>query len=65
MKSQQDQVILELSALKKLMIMTLFDRGYTQKQVALALGVTQPTVSKMFPKGALKPSRGRQDAADS
>lgn len=44
----------ELEALKKLAILGLFDRGYTQKQIGLTLGISQGTVSKMFPTGALK-----------
>ncbi len=44
------------------MIMTLFDKGYTQNQVALALGVNQTTVSRMFPKGALKIGKGKRNA---
>lgn len=57
-----DQLVSELGDLKKLLIMMLFDRGYTQKQVALALGINQATVSRMFPKGALKLSKGRKNA---
>jgi DNA-directed RNA polymerase specialized sigma subunit len=60
--SASESLASELGDLKKLLIMMLFDRGYTQKQVALALGINQATVSRMFPKGALKPSKGRKNA---
>lgn len=53
-KTSEQKIFEELVSLKKLKILELLDRGYSQGQIALTLGVTQPTVSKMFPKGALK-----------
>lgn len=50
---QADKIISELDALKKLMVLQLLDKGYSQNQIALTLGVGQATVSRMFPSGAL------------
>lgn len=52
-KADLKSVISELDALKKLMILQLLDKGYSQGQIALTLGVTQATISRMFPKGVL------------
>ncbi len=48
-----EKVISELDALKKLMILHLLEKGYSQTQIALTLGVGQATISRMFPKGVL------------
>jgi predicted transcriptional regulator len=47
---QADQIIRELEMLRKLRILELFDKGYSQAQLAKALGVSQPTISRMVPK---------------
>lgn len=52
-KADLKSVVSELGALKKLMILQLLDKGYSQSQIALTLGVSQPTISGMFPKGVL------------
>jgi predicted transcriptional regulator len=43
-------IIKELEMLRKLRIMELFDKGYSQAQLAQVLGVSQPTISRMVPK---------------
>lgn len=48
-----DELLTELEALKKLKILEMLDRGYSQSQIAKILGVSQPTISRMFPKGSL------------
>lgn len=53
-----EKISLELEGIKKLMILDLFEKGYSQSQIALTLGVGQSTVSKMFPKGALLKKNG-------
>jgi predicted transcriptional regulator len=53
---QADQIIKELEMLRKLRIMELFDRGYSQAQLAQVLGVSQPTISRMVPK--ISPKKG-------
>lgn len=52
-KLDAERIIGELEALKKLTVLELLDKGFSQEQIALALGVSQATVSRMFPKGAL------------
>jgi predicted transcriptional regulator len=47
---QADQILKELEMLRKLRILELFDKGYSQAQLAHALGVSQPTISRMVPK---------------
>jgi predicted transcriptional regulator len=49
----------ELVSIKRLLILTLLKSGATQGEVALALGVSQSTVSKMFPGGLPKQSRAK------
>lgn len=57
--TEESKIVAELEALKRLQILELLDRGYTQNQIALTLGVAQATVSRMFPKGALKKNGDR------
>lgn len=40
--------------LRKLKMIELFDKGYSQAQLAQALGVSQPTISRMMPKVSTK-----------
>lgn len=49
--SSQDPIAAELASIKRLLIFWLLKTGMKQEQVALALGVSQSTISKMFPKG--------------
>jgi predicted transcriptional regulator len=51
---QADQIIKELEMLRKLRILELFDKGYSQAQLARVLGVSQPTISRMVPKVTAK-----------
>lgn len=51
---QAKQIIKELEMLRKLRILELFDKGYSQAQLAQVLGVSQPTISRMFPKKNVK-----------
>jgi predicted transcriptional regulator len=51
---QADQVLKELEMLRKLRIMELLEKGYSQAQLAQVLGVSQPTISRMVPKISLK-----------
>ncbi len=53
---QAEQIIKELEILRKLRIMELFDKGYSQAQLAQVLGVSQPTISRMVPK--ISPKKG-------
>lgn len=48
---QAEQMLRELEMLRKLKLLELFDKGYSQSELAQVLGVSQPTMSRMFPKG--------------
>ena len=51
MTDEQARAILkELEMLRKLKMLELFDKGYSQAQLAQVLGVSQPTISRMVPK---------------
>lgn len=43
-----------MRALKMLMILQLLRQGVKQSQVAAMLGVSEPTMSRMLPKGIAK-----------
>jgi transposase len=47
---QAEQILKELEVLRKLQIFSLFDKGYSQRDVAQLLGLSQPTISRMFPR---------------
>ena len=51
---QADKIIKDLEMLRKLAILDLYDKGYSQSDIADVLGVSQPTISRMFPKGLPK-----------
>jgi predicted transcriptional regulator len=46
---QAEQLLRELEMLRKLMILDLFHKGYSQAQLAQVLGVSQPSISRMVP----------------
>jgi predicted transcriptional regulator len=47
---QAEAILKELEMLRKLKMIELFDKGYSQAQLGQILGVSQPTVSRMMPK---------------
>jgi len=47
---QANQILRELEMLRKLKMLELVEKGFSQSQIADALGVSQPTVSRMFPR---------------
>jgi predicted transcriptional regulator len=49
-EEQADAILKELEMLRKLKMIELFDKGYSQAQLAQVLGVSQPTISRMLPK---------------
>ena len=57
---QAEQILQELETLRKLQIFSLFDKGYSQRDVAQLLGISQPTISRMFPKLPTK-KKAKQD----
>ena len=46
---QAAQIIKELEMLRKLKMMELIERGHSQTDIGRALGLSQPTISRMFP----------------
>ena len=52
--AETSAVLDELVAIKRLLILALLRDGLSQAEVAAAIGVTQSTISKMFPKGLAK-----------
>lgn len=53
-EEQADKMLKELEILRKLKMLELFDKGYSQAQLAKALGVSQPTISRMVPRVSSK-----------
>ena len=51
---QADILIAEVQSLKKLLMLQLLGSGYKQKQLAAVLGISEPTLSRMLPKGIAK-----------
>jgi predicted transcriptional regulator len=56
-EDQAAAVLKELEMLRKLKLLELLDKGYSQGQLAQVLGVSQPTISRMVPKISLKKAR--------
>ncbi len=56
-------VLRELEDIKRLLLLALLRGGASQGEVAKALGVSQPSISRMFPAGigkGTKAPRGRR-----
>jgi predicted transcriptional regulator len=49
-EDQAAAILKELEMLRKLKLLELLDKGYSQGQLAQVLGVSQPTISRMVPK---------------
>ena len=60
-KRTSDPILAELSAIKRLMVLSLIKEGTSQKQIAGALGVDRSQVSRMFPGGV--GNRGRSNVS--
>jgi predicted transcriptional regulator len=58
-KSELQSIAADLDAIKKLLILSLIQKGLKQGSLASVLGVSDATLSKMFPKGLLKEAKGR------
>jgi DNA-binding transcriptional regulator LsrR (DeoR family) len=54
MPKEADDLLVEIRALKKLMILQLLSQGVKQGQIATMLGVSEATMSRMLPKGIAK-----------
>lgn len=53
-EDQAGAILKELEMLRKLKLLELIDKGYSQAQLAQVLGVSQPTISRMVLKVTLK-----------
>ncbi|GIW52807.1 MAG: hypothetical protein KatS3mg081_2162 [Gemmatimonadales bacterium] len=53
-------VLRELEEIKRLLIFALLRNGASQAEVAKALGVSQPSISRMFPGAAGKATKGQR-----
>lgn len=54
MTKETEDLLDEMRALKMLMILQLLRQGVKQSQIAAMLGVSEPTMSRMLPKGISK-----------
>lgn len=54
MAKETDDLLDELRALKMLMILQLLRQGVKQGTIAAMLGISEPTMSRMLPKGVAK-----------
>jgi len=54
MAKENGDALGELRALKMLMILQLLRQGVKQGQIAAMLGISEPTMSRMLPKGIAK-----------
>ena len=50
-------VLRELEDIKRLLLLALLRNGVSQAELAKALGVSQPSISRMFPGGARKKTK--------
>lgn len=55
-EEQATAILKELEMLRKMKMIELFDKGYSQAQLAQIFGVSQPTISRMVPKVTAKKS---------
>lgn len=58
-----DPVLAELTAIKHLLIIALLRDEVQQSHIASALGVSDATLSKAFPKGLIKKLKKARDDA--
>ncbi|MBI3743383.1 MAG: winged helix-turn-helix transcriptional regulator [Chloroflexi bacterium] len=56
--SEESGILQELEDIKRLLILTLLREGASQAEIAKALGVSQPSISRMFPGKIGKTTRG-------
>ena len=59
-KGEVQKIAADLDAIKKLMILSLVQKGLKQKELASVLNVDEAILSKMFPRGLLKQVKGRK-----
>lgn len=54
MESNKNELLEEMRAVKMMLILNALAQGCQQKHVAAALGISDATLSRMFPKGFAK-----------
>jgi len=59
---QSTDVVKELVAIKKLLILGLANAGMTQSQIAKALDIDRTSVSRMFAKGTFSGTKSKEGA---
>ncbi len=59
-KGEMQKIAADLDAIKKLLVLSLVQKGFQQNELASTLNVDSEILSKMFPKGILKKARGRK-----
>lgn len=57
-KSELYRLASDMDIMKKLMVLSLIQKGFKQKQLASVMGISEGTLSAMFPKGLLKDAKG-------
>lgn len=62
-KSDEDPLLSELVIIRKLLVYALLRSGASQKQIGAAIGVSQASISRMFPNVASK-SGAKSNEAD-
>lgn len=50
MARESDELTSEVASVKRLLILLLMKLGTSQQEIAKALGVSQPSVSRMMPR---------------
>ncbi len=58
--SDTKAIVEEIQSVKKLMVLQLLAMGYKQKHLALALDVSEATLSRMLPKGISRDMLSKQ-----
>lgn len=61
-KRDTDPVLQHLSDIRRLLVLALLRNGATQEEIAVALDISQSSVSKMFPQGIRAVVRSRRNA---
>lgn len=56
-KKQADELIVEIRAVKKLLILQLLAAEVSQRQIAAMLEISEATMSRMIPRTVGKPKR--------
>jgi predicted transcriptional regulator len=54
-KDENERILSELESIKRLLMLGLTKAGVTQEQLAKALQISQPSVSRMLPPGLSAP----------